>query len=147
MNRVCCVLCVYVLSMFLFASCKTETEYEPSTVPEDEISDEYFQIDVVDVDAQSGLFVFTNCSDKRVSYGDRNLLEKNIDGKWMSVISYNQRELAEPSYELLPHESIEYKTEWGPLEEGDYRYIIPLTPLSDEHTLGLSLYAAASFTI
>ena len=74
--------------------------------------------------------------------------EKQIDGEWMGLIQYNQREMTEPSYDLWPGESAEYETEWGDLEEGEYRYVVPFTVIEDEDEAPRQRYCtAARFTI
>ena len=74
--------------------------------------------------------------------------EKQIDGEWMGLIQYNQREMTEPSYDLWPGESAEYETEWGDLEEGEYRYVVPFTVIEDEDEApGQRYCTVARFTI
>ena len=74
--------------------------------------------------------------------------EKQIDGERMGLIQYNQREMTEPSYDLWPGESAEYETEWGDLEEGEYRYVVPFTVIEDESEVPGQRYCiAARFTI
>ena len=74
--------------------------------------------------------------------------EKQIDGEWMGLVQYNQREMTEPSYDLWPGESAEYETEWGDLEEGEYRYVVPFTVIEDEDEAPRQRYCtAARFTI
>lgn len=142
------LLFIGVISAVLTSSCKQKIIYEPSafTIDEEEVG---FKIYVEEADREAGMFIFTNCHDETVSYGDRNLLEKNIDGNWQSVVNYNQRELAEPSYELKQNERVEYETNWGGLlESGEYRYIVPFTvEASNNYELPVIHYSVAYFTI
>ena len=56
--------------------------------------------------------------------------------------------MTEPSYDLWPGESAEYETEWGDLEEGEYRYVVPFTVIEDEDEApGQRYCTVARFTI
>lgn len=100
------------------------------------------------MNSSGGIFAFENCCDEVLSYGDRNLLEKSIDGEWQGVVSYNQREMTEPSYELDPEESVEYETSWGTLDAGDYRYVVAFTIIGGDSSEPPHIYyTEARFTI
>ena len=141
-------LLVTVALIVAFASSCGEAKYEPSTVVLEEDAEKFLTVCVEEVDSGEGTFVFENRSEKRIEYGDRNYLEKQIDGEWMGLVQYNQREMTEPSYDLWPGESAEYETEGSNLEEGEYRYVIPFTVIEDESEAPRQSYCiAALFTI
>lgn len=133
---------------WLLSSCSHKTEYEPSNVEIDEKFSSFLSVSVEEADSNSGAFVLENCCDRVLLYGDRNFLEKKIDGIWNSVVEYNQREMTEPSYELEPKESAAYETEWDMLDEGEYRYVIQFYVIGSEDIDPQQAYnSAVSFTI
>ena len=130
------------------SSCSSQEKYEPSTVVLDEGVEKLLTIAVKEINDSKGIFTLKNCSEKKIVYGDRNYLEKYIDGEWMGLVEYNQRSMTEPSYDLWPEESKEYEAEWGELEEGEYRYVLPFTVVGEEsEDLRQRYYIAAVFTI
>ena len=142
------VMFITVAIIVVFASSCGGEEYEPSTIVIEDGSENVMTISVKEVNSNNGLFVIENCGEKKITYGDRNYLEKHIDGQWMGLVVYNQRTMTEPSYELWPGESKEYETEWEDLEAGEYRYVLPFTVVGDEtEGPGQSYYIAALFTI
>ena len=142
------VLLLTAALIVVFASSCGEAKYEPSTVVLEEAAEKFLTVRVEEADSGKGTFVFENRGEKRIEDGDRNYLEKQIDGEWMGQIQYNQREMTEPSYDLWPGESVEYETGWGDLEEGEYRYVVPFTVIEDEDEAPGQRYCiAARFTI
>lgn len=123
-------LLLAVIATFLFASsCGGKETYEPSTVTVDKDAGEFISIEVKDVNSSGGIFAFENCCDEVLSYGDRNLLEKSIDGEWRG-------------------ESVEYETSWGALDAGDYRYVVAFTIIGgDSSEPPHTYYTEARFTI
>lgn len=142
------VLLLTAAAIMVFAASCGEAKYEPSAVVLEEDAEKFLTVCVEKADSGKGAFVFENRGEKRIEYGDGNYLEKQIDGEWMGLIQYNQREMTEPSYDLWPGESAEYETEWGDLEEGEYRYVVPFTVIEDEDEAPRQRYCtAARFTI
>ena len=79
-------LLVTVALIVAFASSCGEAKYEPSTVVLEEDAEKFLTVCVEEVDSGEGTFVFENRSEKRIEYGDRNYLEKQIDGEWMGLV-------------------------------------------------------------
>ena len=127
------VLLMMVAAIVIFISSCGGAEYEPSTVVLDESAEKFLTISVEETDCRKGVFILKNRCEEKISYGDRNYLEINIEGEWKGLVRYNQRTITEPSYDLWPGESTEYKTEWDVLENGNYRYVLPFTVIGNEN--------------
>ena len=142
------VLLLTAATIVAFVASCGKAKYEPSTVVLEEDAEKFLTVCVEEADSGKGTFVFENRGEKRIEYGDGNYLEKQIDGEWMGLVQYNQREMTEPSYDLWPGDRAEYETEWGDLEEGEYRYVVPFTVIGDESETPRQRYCiAAWFTI
>ena len=122
-----------------------KSKYEPSEVKIEDEAGSFLNVRVEKADRNGGTFTLENCGDQRITYSDRNFLEKQINGEWNGVVAYNQRTMTEPSYELEPQESIDYQTKWDGLDEGEYRYVVPFSVSGDGN--GEVYHAAVSFTV
>ena len=122
-----------------------KSKYEPSEVKIEDEARSFLNVRVEKADRNGGTFTLENCGDQRITYSDRNFLEKQINGEWNGVVAYNQRTMTEPSYELEPQESIDYQTKWDGLDEGEYRYVVPFSVSGDKN--GEVYHAAVSFTV
>lgn len=148
MLRIISLFAATMVIVFVATSCNNKEKYEPSTVILDEEAVNFLSVSVKEASSDEGIFILENCCEQVVSYGDRNILEKNIDGEWKGVVEYNSREMTEPSYELESKKSVEYRTEWGALDKGEYRYVILFTVAGDESIdLRRVYYTAISFSI
>lgn len=140
------LLSVIIGLSFVMSSCSGGEKYELSDVAVDsEVGD--LTVTVGSADSEGGTFTFANSGDRTFCYGDRNMLERYMDGAWHTVISYAQRTMTEPSYQLEGKSTLEYETSWDTLEEGEYRYVVPFWSVEEDLAERETYYIAAYFTI
>ena len=139
------LFCSTLWMLCLLSGCAGQEGYGPSSVSLDAKDEEWMAVSIKETGKTGVTFVLKNCGHTDISYGDRNILEKNMDGQWREVLSYTRREMTEPDYLLEPGVSTEYETTWDSLSEGDYRYILPFRVMDGE--TGNIHYAAVNFTV
>ena len=76
-------LTVVILALVMVSSCGGKSKYEPSEVKIEDEAGSFLNVRVEKADRNGGTFTLENCGDQRITYSDRNFLEKQIMGNGM----------------------------------------------------------------
>lgn len=83
-------------------------------------------LSVLEVDATGATFIIENDSSSTIYYEEGNHLDQKMEDGWIKVSSYHKVPPPAIEYVLESNSSAEYTTGWDVLDQGDYRFSMPV---------------------